>query len=312
MFTIGADPEFFVRRITKQGKLGNYVPASLLCPGTKEDVIDLGNGYSIHADNVTLEVNLPPCPLVIQGYAALNKWITTCVTAKYKAKRYLEEMYGEHRYILCFNPIHKFTEKALEKAGENAQLFRCHPDTQIWEWAKPPSDPTGGWRTTGGHIHLGWENPSPGQQLAVAQSMDLFVGYSLSRITAGVPILTRENGEKVRAKMHKDEVRRRSFYGAAGAVRYKEYGLEYRTPSSLWMSSTRTMEMMYNMCAEAIRHAPAVARVLNKRGRNARWDKQRIYNDLHRVIDLGRDECWEVCVKRTIMAAEREMRNVNG
>ena len=41
------------------------------------------------------------------------------------------------------------------------------------------------------------------------------------------------------------ESQRKSFYGKAGSFREKEYGIEYRTPSNIWLSSDESMSWIF-------------------------------------------------------------------
>ncbi|MBU1082645.1 MAG: hypothetical protein KKB59_19325, partial [Spirochaetes bacterium] len=56
IFTIGADPEFFLM----SDKSKKFISAIPLISGTKAKPINAGNGVGIIHDNVLLEINIPP------------------------------------------------------------------------------------------------------------------------------------------------------------------------------------------------------------------------------------------------------------
>ena len=41
---------------------------------------------------------------------------------------------------------------------------------------------------------------------------------------------------------------RAKLYGKPGAMRFKSYGLEWRTLSNYWLSSPKMMEVVFNTC----------------------------------------------------------------
>lgn len=55
LVTLGADPEFFI--VDKDGEI---IPGRVFTEGTKENPEDMGGGYFLSWDNVTLEGNIPP------------------------------------------------------------------------------------------------------------------------------------------------------------------------------------------------------------------------------------------------------------
>jgi hypothetical protein len=73
----------------------------------------------------------------------------------------------------------------------------------------------------------------------LAQNMDAFVA---------VPLMLHAS-QAQRAQ----EVQRRRMYGQAGSLRLKEYGIEYRTLSSLWTFDDALIDFVYEATEAAVR-----------------------------------------------------------
>lgn len=101
-----------------------------------------------------------------------------------------------------------------------AMEFGCDPDYNAWNGKmnpRPTSDDPG-LRSAGGHVHIGIEEKlNQKEKCRLGRLMDLHLG---------VPSVVMDNG-----------VVRKKLYGKAGAVRFKPYGLEYRTLSNFWVFS---------------------------------------------------------------------------
>jgi len=69
-------------------------------------------------------------------------------------------------------------------------------------------------------------------KIQLGQLMDLFVGFRL-------------------AEVDKD-TRRRELYGKAGAIRFKPYGIEYRTPSNYWIMSEHNIAAVWDLTGLAL------------------------------------------------------------
>jgi hypothetical protein len=57
------------------------------------------------------------------------------------------------------------------------------------------------------------------------------------------------------------DTRRRQLYGKAGAIRFKPYGIEYRTLSNFWLADPKLIEKVWDMTAFAI--AQPDSKILN-------------------------------------------------
>jgi len=215
--TLGSDPELFLKNAE-----GKIVSAIGKIGGTKNKprpLKDLGKGYFVQEDNVLLEYNTP-----IAKHP--GQWEDQFKTVK----AYLAEMVGQHGLQLANIASHSMPEDEMQHP--RAWVFGCEPDFNVWDLKMNPSpvaaDPL--LRSAGGHIHVGVEDPSPANMIRLGRILDVFIGAPL-------------------AAVDKDK-RRRELYGKAGAIRFKPYGLEYRTPSNYWtFDKNNILAVYYNVCS---------------------------------------------------------------
>jgi hypothetical protein len=211
----GADPELFLRDVH-----GNPITSIGLIGGSKTKPRKLGNGFALQEDNVAVEFNIPPCSNKEQFVASLNYVL-----------EHLRQELGSKGLSLDISATAEFTEEQLKHP--QAQELGCEPDYNAWTLdMNPRPTPPANLRSSGGHLHIGWDNPEPIEQIRVIKVHDLFVG---------VPSL-----------IYDEDSRRREIYGKAGAYRPKEYGVEYRTLSNFWIGSNELMEFVYSQSEKAM------------------------------------------------------------
>jgi len=87
-------------------------------------------------------------------------------------------------------------------------------------------------RSAGGHISIGWDNPTQEQQLDMVKAMDATVGL-----------------ESVLLDF---DTERKKLYGKAGCFRFREYGIEYRSLSNFWIKSDESLQWSWNTTMKAI------------------------------------------------------------
>ncbi len=87
-------------------------------------------------------------------------------------------------------------------------------------------------RTTGGHIHIGYNTPDMLSSIEMIKYMDIFLG---------LPSLFIDT-----------DMERRKLYGKAGCFRLKPYGFEYRTLSSFWIAKEKYMHLVFNSSHRAV------------------------------------------------------------
>lgn len=231
---IGCDPEIFL--IDYREKI---VPITGLVGGTKHATAPLisllssklkegdaahykklfkSTEFGVLEDGACLEFNTP----------SFNDWDRFCGTIS-NVMSFIEQWAASKGLRVAYNtPEATFDEALFEK---NAALkdIGCSPDFDAYSNAhsrKPVTHETlGNKRYSGGHIHLGY-------------NVDLvppFIMAKLLDLVFGLPLIIL--GEKQKG--------RRVFYGQAGTYRPKPYGVEYRTPSNIWLQHTTNNQMMY-------------------------------------------------------------------
>lgn len=212
---IGADPEVFVT-----DPEGVFISAGNMVNGTKEEPEAVAKG-AVQVDGMALEFNIEPASNVNEFvdnvasvYAQLRSMVPPGVKFSDKCTAKFDEAYFKARpesekVLGCESDFNAYT------GGKNA-----HPN------ASTPM------RTAGGHIHIGWREPTIVDDQherackEVVRACDLFLG---------LPSVLFDN-----------DTERRSMYGKAGAYRPKAYGVEYRTLSNAWLHSQKLQELLYS------------------------------------------------------------------
>jgi hypothetical protein len=210
---IGTDTELF---LTDQN--GQFKSAVGLIGGEKGNPIDIGNCCGLEEDNVAVELTVPPVP-IIGGLEEM--WDNIQFVLKT-----IESKIPKDLKIECC-PSALFDQKEL--STDKAKEFGCEPDFNAWEdgrMNKKPKAKDKTLRSCGGHIHIGYPNADPDQNINLVKLLDLYLG---------VPFVL----------VDKDK-RRRELYGKAGCFRNKHYGLEYRVLSNIWIKDKRLMEGVFD------------------------------------------------------------------
>ena len=212
-FTIGADPELFIK------KYGSYKSAVGLIGGSKwapKPIDDLG--HAVLEDNVALEFNIAPAESKGAFAASIHKVLD-----------HFRSILPD--YELDTASAASFPEEELNTP--QAQEFGCEPDFNAWTGKTNPKPHAidENLRSCGGHIHVG-NNLAQAHPLEVIRAMDLFLG---------VPSVKLDNGQL-----------RKQLYGKAGCFRKKDYGVEYRTLSNFWIFDDKLIDWAYEGTAKAL------------------------------------------------------------
>lgn len=206
--TIGNDAEFI---LTKSG-----VPYSAigLIGGTKKEPSPCKKG-ALQEDNVLAEININPASTVRQ-------WENNIITVMRELRlRLPEDIEISTLSSALYDPI--------QLAHPLAQEFGCDPDVNAWterfnKFAKLTGE-LAMLRSAGGHIHVGIDLENK-EKLNLIRCLDAYIGTQLV-------ILDPDSQRKL-------------LYGKAGAMRFKPYGVEWRTPSNFWIHTKENREWIFN------------------------------------------------------------------
>ncbi len=236
---VGADPEMWV--VNKENEVVSAIPIFPEYKGGGE-IIAGGLGTVIH-DNVAAEFSMKPAE-------SEEEWVATLEEIKASLRIELERRAEgkELRFVTNFAAA-KIAKSQLRHV--HAQTFGCDPDMNAWENGLPNMPPdaeeVGQMRVIGGHIHIGVRGDervnvmltSHWGRVAAVRLLDATVGQYVLSLEAASP--------------HAESfVERRRMYGKAGSFRVKDYGLEYRTPSAVWLDSPETEENVYRAVNKAM------------------------------------------------------------
>lgn len=210
---IGSDPEVFV------GNNGTVLSAIGKVGGSKNEPLPVELG-ALQEDNVLLEFNINPASSVQEFETAIKHVLSQAENSI--ANFQLEVIRGLSSHI--------YEEELLRSFGQSAFVFGCEPDYNTWEGEVNsfPRDVNPCLRTAGGHLHIGF-----GHIGEVYYDIQERVGQMCDYML-GLPSLLLDGDDL-----------RRSLYGKAGAIRYKQYGIEYRTLSNFWIFQDATIHWAY-------------------------------------------------------------------
>ena len=209
--TVGADPEVFVANHT-----GTITSAIGNVGGSKDFPRTVTDG-GVQEDNVLAEFNINPASNKIEFLYNMNSVMSSL-------KNILENKDLQPVIIAS----HMFDKGELESYGPMAMEFGCSAEWNAWSGREIPR-PQGSkvnLRTAGGHVHVGYDDPNKADSIALVKMLDFVLGLPSIEIDP--------------------DNQRRKLYGKAGSMRYKPYGVEYRSLSNFWLSSDDLMSWVYD------------------------------------------------------------------
>jgi hypothetical protein len=222
--TFGCDPEVFI--IDQDGE---FVSPDGIIPGTKEEPYPVKKG-AVQQDGMAAEFNIEP--------------VTNFKDFSANIKTVMKEMEGflPRGYSFSVVPSATFSEKVWEEASEKAKTLGCSPDFNAWTGSPnpPPEDlENPRLRCAGGHLHFGWTDNADMTDIQhitncrdLVKQLEWFLGpWSV--------------------RLDKDPLRRR-LYGASGSMRFKPYGVEWRTLSNFWLTNGKRLKETWNRMQSAI------------------------------------------------------------
>lgn len=213
MTTIGADPEVFL-----QDMVGNPVSSIGKIGGTKYNPLFIRDGIYLQEDNVTVEYNIPPCNTAAE-FIKHNTTALEIIKEKAKALN------------LKINIAAAVKMPMKELKDPRSWVFGCEPDFNVWEMEYNPKPVVSNWRAAGGHIHIGFDGTNI-QKVNITKYLDTTLGAILSFLDT--------------------DTQRKKMYGTAGSIRFKPYGLEYRTPSNYWLTHPFLMRLAFDLAAYSV------------------------------------------------------------
>lgn len=226
-FTIGCDPEFFMRH-RNTGKLISAIP---FIHGTKYEPELLPQGGNIQRDNVAVEIATDPAETVEQFVNNIS-----CTL-----KEAVKKLPKGHDMVAM--PSAHFDKDQLEHP--DACIFGCEPDHNAWNLKtnEAPYIDDLTFRSCGAHIHVGTNGEDDNAFLLDFYNKMEFV--KIMDCLHGVISTILDYSKKA--------IDRRKLYGKAGAHRVKDYGVEYRVLSNYWLQSPVTVMLMYHLTQDALR-----------------------------------------------------------
>lgn len=225
---LGCDPEIFLADAAGAlhsaiGKIG----------GTKQQPrpLPLGDGYAVQEDNVAIEFNIPPAATAEEFDKAIANTIAFLGEA-------VNDMYG----LKLINMSAALFPEA-ELADPRALEFGCEPDYNAWTGKVNPRPKAADkrLRSCGGHVHVGYKFTSKEQARELIKLMDF---------NLGVPSTLSDNGDM-----------RKELYGKYGAMRFKPYGVEYRTLSNFWVFHPKLRNWVWEATNRAVQQFEAGMKV---------------------------------------------------
>lgn len=210
---IGSDPEAFL--YSKEYE--RFVSSIDKIGGTKNEPRIIDQFLAVQEDNVAVEFNIVPA----SSRDEFVKYITEGIQ---KIRNLVAP------YDVVFSPQAEFNP--MELIDPRAQAIGCDPDYSIYGGECKLTEYEGNKRFAAGHIHIGYDNPSRAESEALVPYLDLFLG--------------------VRSVPLDDKSERRNFYGKAGSIRLKPYGVEYRVLSNFWLRSQELTQWVYDNTMKAV------------------------------------------------------------
>lgn len=257
---VGCDPEVFVK------KNNQFVSAHGLIRGDKKNPFPVKDG-AVQVDGMALEFNINPAH-------SENEFVFSVQSVYDQLCKMVPG------YDVVATPVAHFDEAYMKMQPKEALELGCDPDFNAWTGA-PNDRPDGDrpMRTASGHVHIGW---TKGQNLhdgnhqhrcrLVGQQMDFFLGLA--------------------SLFYDNDKERREMYGKGGAIRFKPYGVEYRTLSNAWLASEARMRWVYRNAVKGVKELMSGNILAETYG-----DIQEIINTSNRkrALEIIQDAKLEMC-----------------
>lgn len=222
---LGADPELF---LSLDGK---FISAAGMFPGTKKEPHKVEKG-AIQVDGLALEFNIDPAETAEEFDKNIQIVLDQMTEMVHKVDKKIK---------LNFIPYADFDPKYFKSIPDEHKILGCDPDYMANSGAmkNPPDIFARPFRTTAGHVHIGWSKDE--DPLGVAHFQDCKTVAAHFYYKNPFPAKTSE------------EIKRIGFYGSYGAFRPKSYGVELRQFSNLWVKESETRKRMFNSIVDGMK-----------------------------------------------------------
>lgn len=221
--TLGCDPEVFVR----EKATGKFISAYGIVPGDKKNPFKVPYG-AVQVDGLAAEFNIDPVD-------TREAWLHHIQAVMYELGQFLQP-----HYEMVITPTVEFDPDYFWGLPDEQRVLGCDPDFNAYtEEMNPRPTVNKPIRSAGGHIHIGFDKDRDVNDRAlfedcveIAKQLDFYVG--------------------VPSVMLDTDFRRREIYGKAGCFRVKPYGIEYRTPSNVWLSHPEAILTMFDLTVRGV------------------------------------------------------------
>ncbi len=224
---VGQDPELMI--IEKSS--GNLVSAIPLIKGSKHHPQAVDGG-AILSDNVCLEYNTRP--------GSSSKELIDIT--RHVLKQTLSILGSKHKLVVRASAT--FPKEQLNHP--EATEIGCSADFDAWEMSINSVDQKDfikGFRSAGGHIHIGATEEESSKALLHDDMGKIRVVKAMD-VIAGIISVIIDNDPTSMA--------RRKLYGKAGCHRPKDYGVEYRSLGNFWVASPILVDLIFDLTSFAV------------------------------------------------------------
>lgn len=171
-----------------------------------------------------LEFNIPPCVTMKDFQTHMTRALQHALAQLPPSLKLMKSATATFdRNVIAFGQAH---------------MFGCDPDFNAWtmEENPKPTSTNKELRSAAGHVHIGWDNPTNEDRIALIKACDIFAG--------------------LRSVSCFQDRERRQLYGKAGSFRPKEYGVEHRVLDNEWVFNGNA-PLIYEWYQEAIKFVNA-------------------------------------------------------
>lgn len=219
---IATDAELFV----KDAKSGIITSIAGVLGADKHNKKTITSDVRLQEDNVLLEFDTNP-------HDNLGDFMGNVAKAMVISEQEAGKLGMEVVPNTC---SHIYSDDELKSFHPDAFVFGCDPDFNALTGGmnQKPVAANAGLRTAGAHIHFGYDTIQE-----VTQQSRQIIGVMCDYMM-GLPSLILD-----------PDTRRRELYGKAGAVRFKPYGVEYRTLSNFWLFDSANRKFVFDQAHKA-------------------------------------------------------------